>query len=133
MLILALAGVVLAGYLLANHYGIGTGVCSINETVDCDKVNASAYSAILGIPVALLGLLGFVAMFIVGYLGRFYPDTWVGERYGLLLVLLALAGAVFATYLTYIELFVIYAICPFCVASFAVDLGILGVAAVWLR
>jgi len=133
VLLLALAGVALSGYLLANHYGIGSGICSINPTIDCDKVNTSPYSEILGIPVALIGMLGFVAIFVVGYLGRFYPDTWVGERYGLLLVLLALVGAVFATYLTYIELFVILAICPFCVASFGVDLGILALAAVWLR
>ncbi len=133
MLLLALAGVGLSGYLLANHYGIGTGICPTDSFLDCDKVNTSPYSAILGVPVALIGLLGFVAMFVVGYLGRFYPDTWVGERYGLLLVLLALVGAGFATYLTYIELFVIYAICPFCVAAFGVNLAILGLAAVWLR
>ncbi len=133
MLILSLAGIVLSGYLLANHFGLGTGVCNISPTIDCDKVNASPYSSILGIPVALIGLLGFVAMFVVGYAGRFYPDTWIGERHGRLLILLAGVGAAFGVYLTYIELFVILAICPFCVAAFGVNLAILGLAVVWLR
>ncbi len=133
MLLLALAGIVLSGYLLANHFGVGTGVCNISPTVDCDKVNGSPYSVVLGVPVALIGLLGFAAMFAVGYMGRFYGDTWIGERHGKLLVLLAAIGAAFGVYLTYIELFVILAVCPFCVAAFAVNLSILALAALFLR
>lgn len=133
MLLLSLAGIALSGYLLAVHFGVGGGVCTINEYVNCDKVNSSPYSEILGVPVALIGLLGFAALFVVGYMGRFYPDTWIGERHGLLLVLLSAAGAAFGVYLTYLELFVILAICPFCVAAFGVNLAILGLAAVWLR
>ncbi|MEK6838134.1 MAG: vitamin K epoxide reductase family protein, partial [Candidatus Thermoplasmatota archaeon] len=70
---------------------------------------------------------------VVGYLGRFSPDTWIGSRSGLLLVVLAVIGAAFATYLSYLEVFVIRVICPLCVASFGVDLAILAIAVLWLQ
>ena len=134
VLVLALAGVALSGYLLFSHYGLVSGsACSISETVNCDAVNQTEYAVLLGIPVAAIGFLGFLAIFVVGYLGRFSPDTGIGSRSGLLLVVLAAIGAAFATYLSYLEVFVIRVICPLCVASFAVDLAILAIAVLWLR
>ncbi|HLB67276.1 MAG TPA: vitamin K epoxide reductase family protein [Thermoplasmata archaeon] len=134
MIVLALAGVALSGYLLFNHYGlVDGGVCSISETVNCDAVNRSEYAVLLGVPVAALGLLGFLAIFVAAYLGRFHPETWLGSRAGILIVALSVLGAAFASYLTVLEIFVIRAICPLCVAAFGADLAILAIAALWLR
>lgn len=134
VLVLALAGIALSGYLLFNHYGLaGGGVCSISETVNCDAVNQSPYAVVLGVPVAAGGLAGFLAMFLVAYIGRFHPEGRVGQRAGQILMTLAVAGAAVASYLSYLEAFVIRVICPLCVAAFAVDIGILAIAALWLR
>ena len=134
MIVLALSGVALSGYLLFNHYGLVDGaVCSISATVSCDAVNRSGYAVLIGVPVALWGLLGFLAIFAVAYLGRFHSGTWIGSRAGIFILALAVLGATFASYLSYLEVFVIHSICPLCVAAFGVDLAILAIAAMGIR
>src|ERR1700733_5153230 len=88
--VLALVGAVVSGLALQVHYSIGTTPCSINEKWDCDLVNHSSYSLISGIPVALIG--------IVGYLGL----VWLGlARQRAVLSIAAVAGLVFALYLAH--------------------------------
>ncbi len=105
-LILVVAGIGVAGYLTYIHYEGIEPVCS---TGGCERVQASSYSEIGGIPVALLGLIGYIgiglSLFVRGDIGR------------ALTFLLALIGFGFSVYLTYLELFVIDAICQWCVGS----------------
>ena len=88
--------------------------CSGTGTVDCGAVTTSAQSTFLGIPVALLGLLWFVAM-----LALCLPVAWrAGSRYVHLARLVgAIAGIGFVLWLIYAELILIGAICLWCTVA----------------
>jgi uncharacterized membrane protein len=82
----------------------------------CDDVNQSPYSMLLGVPVALWGLLVYVATLGISLLwvkAEGARSTWLGRG----VLALSAWGLVFSAYLTALELFVIHAICPFCVIS----------------
>ncbi len=119
--VLALVGAVVSGLALQVHYTIGTTPCSINEKWDCDLVNHSSYSLISGIPVALIG--------IVGYLGL----VWLGlARQRAVLSIAAVAGLVFALYLAHIERDILGVWCLYCVISLA-DIALITLMSfVWL-
>lgn len=106
--LLIVAGIGVSGYLTYVHYADIDPVCA-GGSGGCHIVQASDYAELFGVPVAALGLAGYiglaVSLFIPGELGRM-----VGMA-------LALIGAGFSLYLTYLELFVIDAICQWCVAS----------------
>jgi uncharacterized membrane protein len=106
--VLALAGLGVAGYLTWVHYADLEAICA-GGSGGCEKVQNSDYAELAGVPVALLGLLGYGAILaslaIPGELGRFSGAV------------LALAGFGFSAWLTYVELFEIDAICQWCVAS----------------
>lgn len=111
---LALAGVGLATYLAMYKLGmIGTLACTVGQ---CETVNLSKWSILLGIPVAVWGLGFYVGLFFVAFLGttqRFADAEWISH------VMLAMTGwgVLFSGWLTYLELFVIHAVCMFCVIS----------------
>jgi len=110
ILILSVIGLLLSIYLTYLHYAEGQAAfCS--QGSDCDQVRQSSYSSIFGIPVALLGAVGYVLIFWFTYVSLTRSTRW------LLLYTISLAGFIFSAYLTYIELFVIKAICPYCVVS----------------
>ncbi len=90
--VLAFAGVVVSGLALQVHYSTGTEPCSINERWDCGIVNHSSYAVILHVPVAAIGIAGYLAMALLAL-----------TRKRLLLVSASLVGLVFALYLTHIE------------------------------
>ena len=105
--VLCLIGIGVAGYLTYTHYAGLKVVCL--SSGGCETVQTSVYSKLDGVPVALLGLLGYIGILISlairGDLGR---ATGFG---------LALVGFLFSMYLTYRELFTIKAICQWCVGS----------------
>ena len=81
----------------------------------CSTVNASRYSEIYGIPVAVFGLVGYFAIVAALFLEA---RVKIFKEYGNLLACgMSLTGVLFTAYLTYLEIYVIKAICPFCVAS----------------
>lgn len=126
-MVLALVGTALAAYLTFDHYGVASGEwCSINDVVDCERVQASAYSVLLGVPVAVIGLAGFVTLFGIAYAAMFHPGPWLEAHARQTTFLLALGGMAFAAYLTYVEIFVIAAICPLCAASAGTGVAILA-------
>jgi uncharacterized membrane protein len=106
-IVLAVVGLGVAAYLTYIHYGGIKPVCGLGG--NCEKVQTSEWSKLAGVPVALLGLLGYA-----GILVALLVDT---ESARMAAALLALAGFGFSAYLTYRELFSIDAICPWCVAS----------------
>jgi uncharacterized membrane protein len=111
---LAVAGIGIAGYLTYVHYAGVESVCAIAH--GCEKVQTSEWSKLAGIPVAVLGLLGYV-----GILAALLRD---GEEGRFAAVALAWVGLAFSGYLTYREIWTIDAICIWCVAS-AVTLAFL--------
>ena len=103
----ALAGLGIAGYLTAVHYSGGTPVCAVAH--GCATVQDSDYSKLAGVPVAVLGLLGYVAILVA--LAR------DGEAWRTAAAFLALAGLAFSGWLTYVEVGILDAICIWCVGS----------------
>ena len=107
-LLLAAAGIGVAGYLTYVHYGELSPVC-VGGGGGCERVQNSEYSEIAGIPVALFGLLTYIA---IAAAQAVYTDTTRLFAAGAAVIAFA-----FSLYLTYLELFVIDAICQWCVAS----------------
>ena len=114
---LALLGIGISGYLTYVKFNHKIAVCL--GLGDCEIVQTSRYSEILGIPIALLGLGLYAALLVAWAWGR-RPDAWLADQVPWVLFGLSLAGTLFSAYLTYLEVFVIRAICPWCVASAAV-------------
>lgn len=113
---LAIAGIGIAGYLTYVHYADVQVLCVRGG--GCETVQKSSYAMLAGVPVALLGLIGYVAL-----LGSLLVPGEAGRAAG---ALVAVVGFGFSAYLTYRELFTIHAICQWCVGS-AVILTILAV------
>jgi len=112
--ILAVCGIVVSSTSLQHHYATSkTAYCDIGEMFNCDIVNRSQYSEILGIPVALIGMLGYAAL--VG-LATVYRDR---RETPILLFGGSSAGLAFALYLTYIEGRVLGVWCILCLTSLA--------------
>ena len=105
--VVAAAGLAIAGYLTVVHYAGGTPVCAVAH--GCATVQQSAYAELGGVPVALLGLLGYVAILVT--LAR------DGEAARTATAFLALAGFGFSAWLTYVEVARLDAICSWCVGS----------------
>jgi len=61
LIVLALVGIGIAGYLTWVHYEGLSPICAINE--GCEKVQSSRYAKVGGVPVPLIGLVGYVAIF----------------------------------------------------------------------
>src|SRR2546430_1047214 len=105
IVILALAGVVVSTVVLKEHYSTETSPCDINAKWDCGIVNKTPYSLFHGIPVAMIGIVGYA---LIGILAGRFP---------ILTALAALGGLVFALRLTYFEWKVIGVWCIYCVSS----------------
>jgi uncharacterized membrane protein len=121
IIVVATIGLLDAIYLTYVHYHGLKGLLCIGGHgghSSCETVQSSVYSKVLGVPVALLGLLGYIAL-----LGSLLIRGELGRALGFLV---ALIGFGFSMYLTYRELFTIHAICEWCVGS-AVCLTILVV------
>jgi uncharacterized membrane protein len=121
LLVLAVIGLGIASYLTYVHYAGIKPACTAGES--CTKVQTSVYSKLAGVPVALIGLLGYVAI-VAALLA---PE---GENARLATMALTLVGFGFSAYLTYRELFSIHAICEWC-ASSAVIMTVLVCLSVW--
>ncbi len=104
--LLAIAGIVVSVLALRVHYSTETAPCSINEKWDCGIVNHSPYALILGVPVAAIGIAGYLLIGTLAMLRR--------RR---LLLFCTLVGMAFALYLTNIEAKVLGVWCLYCVIS----------------
>jgi uncharacterized membrane protein len=125
MIVLAVIGLGVASYLTYVHYaGFGALLCVGGHPghSSCQTVQSSVWSKVAGVPVALLGLIGYVL--ILGSL--LAPDR---EESRVATLGLTVMGVGFSAYLTYRELFSIHAICEWCVSS-AIILTVLLVGAV---
>ena len=112
--VLSALGILVSGYLSVKRLTGGSLACS--RWAQCDTVNNSVYAKIYGVPVAFIGLAGYLVLLGVALAAL---QTWGPTHRRLLTIsfVLALGGLGFSGYLTYIELFVLEAICNWCVAS----------------
>jgi vitamin-K-epoxide reductase (warfarin-sensitive) len=125
--VLSLVGMVVSSISLFHHYGSSkSSFCDFGNTFNCDMVNRSIYSTVFGIPVALIGILGYALL--LG-LATVYRDKKDGA---MMLLVASVAGLGFAIYLTYIEGFVLGVWCILCLSSFACILGITALSSTLL-
>jgi uncharacterized membrane protein len=126
-LALSVAGLAVSAYLTFEHYSSSsTLACPETGVVNCMKVTTSSYADLLGVPVALLGLLYFVAMCALCT-----PQAWASTN-GLVhraRLLAVSTGAVFVLYLVWAELFRIDAICLWCTVVHVLAVALFAVVA----
>lgn len=112
--IAAVLGIAVSSVSLDHHFRKSkTSYCDFGQTFNCDIVNRSEYSTIAGVPVALIGILGYVALLAFA---TFYREK--AETPGILLACSA-GGLAFALYLTYVEKFILGVWCVLCLTSLA--------------
>jgi vitamin-K-epoxide reductase (warfarin-sensitive) len=110
--LLAVLGIAASGLALREHYRTDTSPCSINEKWDCGIVNHSPYAVLGGVPVAVIGIAGYLLLGILA-LKRWYS----------ILLPLSLAALAFSLYLAHIEKDILGVWCIYCAAS----LGLISV------
>ena len=113
MIVLAVIGLLVATYMTIYKWTNNDAMCL--GSGDCSTVNASRYADVNGIPVALIGVLGYAAS--LGMLLFENRADFLRQNSTLLTFGLALTGFLFTVWLIYAEIFLIKAFCPFCVTS----------------
>ena len=106
LLVLALAGVIVSALALRVHYVTGTQPCDINEHWDCGVVNHSSFAMLGPIPVAAVGILGYLLLGALAIM-----------RQRFVLLLAVFAAFCFALRLTFIEEYALLVWCLYCVIS----------------
>jgi vitamin-K-epoxide reductase (warfarin-sensitive) len=121
--VLAVAGIAISALSLQRHYAKSASkFCDLGEQFNCDIVNRSEYSSIMGIPVAGIGVAGYGLLFAFTTFYRSQPRT------PLRLLAASVAGLGFALYLTYVEGHVLGTWCVLCLISLGLIAGITGLA-----
>jgi uncharacterized membrane protein len=105
--ILAVAGLGVSGYLTSVRFAGDEPVCLVGG--GCHTVQQSEYAELAGIPVAVLGIIGYATLLVAALL----PGQ-LGRALGLFTALVSFG---FSAWLTFAELFIIDAICIWCVTS----------------
>ena len=123
--IISVAGASVSSISLYHHFGTSkTSFCDLGQSFNCDLVNRSIYSTVAGVPVALIGILGYLAILAFATVYRDKAET------PLVLAIAALGGLGFSLRLAYIEAHVLGVWCVLCLSSLAVifTLAILSVS-----
>lgn len=112
--ILSLVGFFVASYLWAHNLGLtGPIVCGVG---DCSTVQSSEYAMVGPVPVSAIGVLGYLALIVLSFLGL-QPRHRQSRLIGGLMLAGSAVGVAFSAYLTYLEAAVIEAWCQYCVVS----------------
>jgi len=112
-MIASIAGIAISIYMTIYKLTDNNAMCM--GSGDCATVNASQYSEIYGIPLGVIGLLGYLGILLMLVLEK---RIKIFREYGNMIAMgMSFSGFVYSIYLTYLEIYVIKAICPFCVAS----------------
>lgn len=122
---LSFAGILVASYSLYGYFfGSVDSFCNINATFNCSAVINSGYSDIFGIPVALMGLFGYVAIL---FLSRYNLNGKILNSQNLILGIIV-SATLFSGYLAFISGFVIKVWCPTCIISYGIILALFVLA-----
>ena len=123
--VLAVAGIAVSEVSLERHYAKSkTAFCDFGERFNCDIVNRSEYSSVMGIPVASIGIVGYGVLLALATVCRSRGETPTR------LLVAAVAGLGFALYLTYVEAYVLETWCILCLSSLGLIAGITVLAGV---
>jgi vitamin-K-epoxide reductase (warfarin-sensitive) len=120
LVVFVMAGVFVSGWSLANHYRTaGSSACDVNRTFNCDVVNKGAYSEIGSIPVAAIGIGGYLLLGLLAGLWLRSKDPVYLQAF----IGFAIAGLLFSLWLSSIEEFVLATWCLLCLASLSCIVG----------
>ncbi len=119
--VLAIAGVIVSSLALQVHYSTATEPCSINARWDCGIVNHSSYAVLYHVPVAAIGIAGYLLLAILALM-----------RKRLLVVTASLVGLAFALYLTHVERDILEVYCLYCVISQIIIALLTLLSSIWL-
>jgi len=120
--LLAIGGMAVSSYLAYGNIGDESLFCELGH--GCDTVKDSEYSAIFGVPVALLGVLMYIAIFATAVAGVWRPES-LRDLSSLGVFGMGLFGTIYSAYLTWLELYRIDAVCMWCTISAVLLTGIL--------
>ncbi len=128
---LSTLGVLVAGYLSLKRFTGGSLVCT--RWAQCDTVNNSLFAKFYGVPVAFIGLAGYLVLLVLAIATLRTDGGGVQRRLIGLGFLLSLGGFAFSVRLTYLEVYVIQAICSWCVSSAVIItlLTLVGAVNLW--
>ncbi|MFC1788160.1 vitamin K epoxide reductase family protein [Patescibacteria group bacterium] len=127
--ILALLGLGIAIYSFLHNQAFASGeFCQISESFNCDIVNKGPFSKFFGIPVALIGIIGYVLLLVSALIKLKQPADRGLTNF---LTLAALGGLAFSLYLTSLEAFVLHSWCLLCLVSQALIL-LIAILSCWL-
>ena len=112
-LALTIIGLLVSIYMTIFKITSNTKMCIGSK--DCSVVNASSYSMVNGVPVAVIGVAGYLALLAVQWLER--KPGFVQENGSMIFFALSVTGFLFTLYLIYVEVAKIKAYCPFCITS----------------
>lgn len=110
---LTILGLLVSVYMTIYKFTSNDKMCIGSK--DCSVVNASRYSEVSGVPVAVIGVLGYAALLAVQLLER--KPGFVQENGTMIFFGLSVTGFIFTLYLIYLEIVLIKAYCPFCITS----------------
>ncbi len=121
-----LLGGILSAISLHNHYSTSpTEYCDLSATFNCDLVNRSTYAILYGVPVALVGLLGYLFLFALSF--------GTSRLLASIRFVASLIGLAFALYLAYVEAYIIAMWCLLCIGSLAAISAITLLAGIGLH
>jgi uncharacterized membrane protein len=106
LVFLALAGALISALALRIHYSTATEPCDINARWDCGIVNHSSYSVAYHVPVAAIGIAGYLLLGVLAL-----------ARRCILFLVAAIIGLAFALHLSLVERNVLEVWCLYCVIS----------------
>ena len=112
VMLLGLVGTGIGAYLVWVHYDIDALVCGLG---DCEVVQTSSYAEVFDIPIAVLGLLMYIALVTLTLARQMRPALLVPASMAALAI--TGAGTLYSAWLTWVEIEVLEAICQWCVAS----------------
>jgi uncharacterized membrane protein len=118
---LSLAGVVVSALALRVHYATGTEPCDINARWDCGIVNHSSFAVVYHVPVAAIGIAGYLLLAILSL-----------SRLRFAAFLAAFAGFLFAFRLSMIEQYGLGVWCLYCAISQGIIALMLLLSLAWL-
>lgn len=106
-------------FLTYEHFTMTSVGCPVTPTIDCLAVTTSEYSTILGVPLAILGMIYYTFMF-------FFFIKSEEKMFRSFLLFTSIVGAIFSLYLIFIQAFLIGLFCIYCLASAAISFLTIG-------
>lgn len=128
LLVFALAGLGVSGWLAFSHYRIFTDItyhsfCAISQALNCDTVSQSPYALLLSVPVAVWALVGYSFLGMLVLMSKRQPSQ--GHLSGPALLLTSFGFVIYSLILAYISSVQIKSYCLMCIALYGINFALL--------